>query len=46
MSAKRFQYVRPSLTWQDVAVEVLKLIGGFLFALVVFYSILIVFGNW
>ena len=41
-----FQYVRPSLTKRDIAMEALKLVGGFIFALVMFYSILILFGNW
>jgi len=46
MSKQRFQYVRPSLTKRDIAMEALKLVGGFIFALVMFYSILILFGNW
>ena len=40
-----FQYVRPSTTWADVALAAAKFVFGFLFALVVIYSLLAIFGN-
>ena len=40
-----FQYVRPSTTWVDVALAAAKFIFGYLFAIVVTYSLLILFGN-